>query len=316
MDRLSKKEARALRRLLADITPENSNPQLQSPLFSVLPSEIRNLIFEYAVCQVIDPLKSVPETENARRRPGHELQPVIDTSLLRTCRLVYYETRAIPLRSATHHWYGLQAESYYADDWDHYLFHVSSQAGLNLHHLHTTSWGVPSLGEHLQQHLHWKRITWTICASDWDFENEWETGFSYADKISADLGQIRLPESCREVNLEFEALKKDATHRKKLRQVSNRCREVQLRRRDGSTIELDENYSMEYTWDGLVWQPGDWTIDLHGSYVDATYHVIRICWREQEAERKYMHYDHWDCLRSHKIKRAPCSNSSDDEGTR
>jgi hypothetical protein len=311
--KLSKRESRALRRSIADITPQGANPQLQSPLFAVLPSEVRNLIFEYATCQIIDPRKSTPETQNARSRPQHELLPVTDTALLRTCRLVYTETRTIPLRSATHHVYGDQAASYNSEDWDYYLFHISSQSGQHLYHLHTTSWSLPNFTKHLQPHLHWRRITWTICSSNWDFDHEWETTtFSYADKILTMLNGILFPNTCREVTLEFEALRKDPKHRRKLRAVTDQFREIQLRRRDESKIELDGEYSMQYTWEGKTWQPGNWEHGP-GGYVSATYHVIRLCWRAREPEREYMHYDHWDCLRSSKIKRIPAGYVSENE---
>lgn len=88
--KMSKAEVRALRRSLAQIEPESSNSQHQSPLFATLPSEVRNLIFEYALCQTIDSHRSRPEPQIARSRPNHERMSAIDTSLLRTCRLVYY----------------------------------------------------------------------------------------------------------------------------------------------------------------------------------------------------------------------------------
>ncbi|KAF2445566.1 hypothetical protein P171DRAFT_430966 [Karstenula rhodostoma CBS 690.94] len=309
---LPKREARALRRSLALTTPQIANPQLQSPLFAVLPSEVRNLIFEYAICQIIDPHKSGPETQSSRSRPKHERIPVMDTTLLCTCRLVYTETRTIPLQSATHHVYGDQESSYNSADWDHYLFHISSQSGQHLHHLHTISWWLPDFRRYLQPHLHWRKITWTILCSNWDFENEWETGFSYADKISTNLNEIRFPNTCREVTLELEVLRKNPKYRRKLRAISDQFREIQLTRRDESKIALDENYCMEYTWDGETWQPGDWEHGP-GGYVSATYHTIRLCWRAREPEREYMHYDHWDCLRSNKIKEMPSGYSSEKE---
>ncbi|KAK7187353.1 hypothetical protein PSPO01_06583 [Paraphaeosphaeria sporulosa] len=312
---LPKREARALRRSLANTTPQSAHPQLQSPLFAVLPSEVRNLIFEYAICQRIDPdpHESPPETQIARSRPHHERHPVTHTALLRTCRLVYTETRTIPLRSATHHVYGDQALSYNSNEWDHFLFHMSRQSGECLHHLHSTNWWLPDFTKHLQPHLQWRKITWTILSSSWDFTNEWETPkFSYAEKISTKLNEILFPDTCREVNLELEVLRKNPTHRRKLRAISDQFREIHLTRRDGSKIELDETYSMEYTWEGKTWQPGDWEHG-HGGYVSATYHTIRLCWRAREPEREYMHYDYWDCLRSQKIKRIPSGYSSEKE---
>ncbi|KAL5389167.1 hypothetical protein DPSP01_002481 [Paraphaeosphaeria sporulosa] len=190
---------------------------------------------------------------------------------------------------------------------------MSRQSGECLHHLHSTNWWLPDFTKHLQPHLQWRKITWTILSSSWDFTNEWETPkFSYAEKISTKLNEILFPDTCREVNLELEVLRKNPTHRRKLRAISDQFREIHLTRRDGSKIELDETYSMEYTWEGKTWQPGDWEHG-HGGYVSATYHTIRLCWRAREPEREYMHYDYWDCLRSQKIKRIPSGYSSEKE---
>lgn len=216
------------------------------------------------------------------------------------------ETRAIPLQSATHHLYGDLAASYDSVDWDHYLFHFSRQSGQHLYHLHSTSWGLPNFSKYLQKHLHWRKITFTICASNWAHVTQWRTNHNpwYADHTSNSLGRISFPNTCREVNLEFETLKTEPQHRRILREICSHLRALQLARRDESKIELDEGYCMEYTWEGSVWQPGDWQTGP-GGYVSAEYHVMRLCWRAREPERNYMHYDHWDCLRSHRIKRVP-----------
>ncbi|KAF1963526.1 hypothetical protein CC80DRAFT_486895 [Byssothecium circinans] len=290
--------SRAMRRALTEITPANSHPQNQSPLFSKLPSEVRNLIFEYAICQTPNYHCPVSGTSHTNR-PGHKYKTIIDTSLLHTCRLIYYETRTIPLRSTTHHVYEAPSESFNPADWDHYLFHLSSQSGHNLHHLHTTKWRIPfTFSDHLNEHLHWRKMSWTLCASEWMPE---EMGYHF--DVSDKLTYVRFPDSCREVNVEFESLQKFPWQRKLLRGVAEKCRETQLTKRNGEKLEIDLDYSMEYTWEGTTWKPAG-RADNHwnGDYVTATYHVIRISWREKVAERHYMHYDHLDCLRSSAIE--------------
>jgi hypothetical protein len=284
-------DVRALRRALALITPKDAHPQTQSPLLTVLPSEIRNSIFEYAVCQTIDDSKPVSATSHMHR-PGHEYNAYIDTNLLRTCRLVYCETRTLPLQSATHHLYEEPSESFNPFDWDHYLFHLSSQSGQNLYHLHVTKWSSPfTFDAFLVPHLRWRKLTWTLCASEWSHE-AMKSDFH----VSKALAKAQFPKTCREVNLEYESLEKFPKQRKLLRKCARECGEIQLTRRDGSKLAHDE--SSEYIWKGTTWLPHRGDNHWEGDYVEAKYHVLRICWRANVPRREYMHYDHWDCLQS------------------
>lgn len=83
--------------------------QKQSPLFSVLPSEIRHKIFAYA-------LASAPETSRPTAaptigrdeycvRPGYEARHRIWTELLRTCKRVYMEAWPMPFTCSEHAFY-------------------------------------------------------------------------------------------------------------------------------------------------------------------------------------------------------------------
>lgn len=291
--------SRAIRRALLEIAPENSHPQTQSPLFAILPSEVRNQIFEYVVCQTFDYSCPVSRTSHLHR-PGHEYRSHTDTALLRTCRLVYYETRSIPLQSATHHLYEAPNESFNPFNWDHYLFHISSQSGKNLHHLHTTKWRAPfTFDTYLKAHLCWRKLTWTLCASEWTPADMVEAGHRF--NVCDALAQQSLPNSCHEVNLEFESLKEFPRHRKLLRGFADRCRGIELTKCDGSRISIDDDHCMEYSWEGTTWKPRRAGYHWEGDYVTATYYVIRLCWREKVPEREYMHYDRLDCLRSSRI---------------
>lgn len=286
-----KLKVRAARRALTQITPENSHPQTQSPLFFVLPSELRLSIFEFAVCQTVD--CSRPVSNNSyTHRPGHEHAAHIDTALLRTCRLIYTETRHLPLRSATHHLYQEPRESFNPSDWDHYLFHLSSQSGYSLYHLHVTKWRGPfTFDNFLKPHLYWRKLTWTLCASEWT-----SPGLADHFDVAATLAKAHFPITCQEVNLEYESLMKFPKQRRLLRKCAHECKNRQLTRRDGSTLDLD--YSREYAWKGTTWVPHRGDHHWEGDYMDAKYHVIRVCWRGKVPKREYMHYDRWDCLHS------------------
>jgi hypothetical protein len=109
-------KARQIRHQLKQINPSNSHAQLQSPLFSTLPPGIRNQIFRLAVSQYDDSTALYEQHENKwynDARYGIKFHISIHTDLLRTCRRVYYETRSIPMRSATHR---LKLEYYGSED--------------------------------------------------------------------------------------------------------------------------------------------------------------------------------------------------------
>lgn len=83
--------------------------QKQSPLFSLLPSEIRHEIFAYA-------LASAPETDGPTAtqstgmndycaRPGYESRHRIWTELLQSCKRIYMEASHMPFTCSEHAFY-------------------------------------------------------------------------------------------------------------------------------------------------------------------------------------------------------------------
>ena len=74
-----------------------SNFQLQSPLFGVLPAEIRNEIFELALMQYEDDASAYPK-DSYWYRPGFSGPHKGSSALLRTCRLAYAEGQKVFLR--------------------------------------------------------------------------------------------------------------------------------------------------------------------------------------------------------------------------
>ncbi|KAF9009180.1 hypothetical protein BDZ89DRAFT_1078688 [Hymenopellis radicata] len=71
------------------------NPQLASPLFASIPPEIRNYIFRLALRSSYD-LKQPYSGHTYYYRPGFRYAQTISTVLLRTCKLIYSETRLLP----------------------------------------------------------------------------------------------------------------------------------------------------------------------------------------------------------------------------
>jgi hypothetical protein len=74
-----------------------SNLQLQSPLFGVLPGEIRNQVFTFALMQHGDEAATYPR-DSYWYRPGFSGPQHSNSALLRTCRMAYAEGQKVFLR--------------------------------------------------------------------------------------------------------------------------------------------------------------------------------------------------------------------------
>ncbi|KAI1329666.1 hypothetical protein F5Y16DRAFT_364972 [Xylariaceae sp. FL0255] len=75
--------------------PKSVNRQLDSPLFSQLPGELRDIIWEYALTSYEDFNKPYP-LDASYTRPGQAARSRVAVNLLLTCRAVYLETFLIP----------------------------------------------------------------------------------------------------------------------------------------------------------------------------------------------------------------------------
>ncbi|KAK4893691.1 hypothetical protein LTR27_007938 [Elasticomyces elasticus] len=80
------------------------NEQSDSPLFSLLPQEIRDLIWAFATAPFEDSNAVFGDTEYYYR-PGHTARLRTDTTLLRTCRRIWLEANAMPMLQAEHSFY-------------------------------------------------------------------------------------------------------------------------------------------------------------------------------------------------------------------
>ena len=73
------------------------NQQSACPLFTIIPPEIRNKIFRLALLSYCDPNQPPYPLNEYYARPDYLRPRRIDTSLLETCRLIYLETRLVPI---------------------------------------------------------------------------------------------------------------------------------------------------------------------------------------------------------------------------
>ena len=313
------RKARAIRRGLADITPSNSRLQEQSLLFSKLPAELRFSIFQLLLSQIHDHDRPINiHSISPLYRPGHTYRTKIHTAILLTCRLVYYEAHAIPIRSATHHFRHLGSTSwlYEGDVW---LHHMTKQRGADVYHLHDNLVALNrrNFTKFFLPHLHWKRVTWTICAYLWP---PILAGYREIDRLAETLAGIELPASCQEVNLEFEIREDVPEFRESLQQQAELCQKIGvasgeagpadgqtavaqpgglrpagLRRSDGSVLQIDATLSKRYTWIGSG-QARWGTSALIREKETVKYRTIRLCWRARVPQREYTSYDDLDCL--------------------
>lgn len=91
--------ARKVRRDLEAIDPTECHQQRQSPLFGVLPPELRNIIFQLVLREEPDPTRLYRYGRGRYGGTRWECQvKILHLELLRTCRIVYYETESLPMR--------------------------------------------------------------------------------------------------------------------------------------------------------------------------------------------------------------------------
>jgi hypothetical protein len=81
------------------VSSTDVNPQDQSPLFRLLPAELRSIMFHLMLTQYEDMSKAYTGRE-IWFRPGCRAPQRVDTSISSACRRAYHETRHIALRNA------------------------------------------------------------------------------------------------------------------------------------------------------------------------------------------------------------------------
>lgn len=85
----------------AEINFTGMHHQAGSPLFSLLPLEIRTLIFADALAPYDDPSKPYAK-DREYCRPGQRYHPRTDVALLQACKRIFQEARLVPVAQTTH----------------------------------------------------------------------------------------------------------------------------------------------------------------------------------------------------------------------
>jgi hypothetical protein len=286
--------ARELRRTLAAITLSTSHHQTQCLLFSRFPGEVRFQIYQLVLSQTHDHSRSIDKHSiSPLYRPGHTHRTTIDTNLLLTCKLIYYEAKYIPLRSATHHFRYLGSTSWLYNH-SHYLHHLSCQSGSALYHLHDNlvALKASNFQKFLLPHLAWRRVSWTICAY---LLPPLLAEQAERAQLASTLQSLLLPKSCQEVTLEFETREDLLPDWPDLSSQIASCRALFLLRSDGTSLQIDEPLCKKYTWNGsgqARWGTSEQALLKE----EMVYHTERLVWRARVPRREYTSYDFLDCL--------------------
>ncbi|KAF2254503.1 hypothetical protein BU26DRAFT_514403 [Trematosphaeria pertusa] len=252
-------------RELRNIDLTTMHDQSQSPLFSKIPPEIRNEIFDLALQEYIDPNKLYGR-ETYFSRPGFEGRKRVDTALLRTCKRVYEETRAVPLGNLELCFYlgnkGREPQEYievgppsqeisvhpfFKEMWPEQCkridrIHVFAQ----MYALHL---GLNNLFQNKRQFIAPSTITITIRYTDWWW---WEYAYPIYP-IRSDrfihISAITLPNCVNTIVVEFE------TSEKKEKQLEKVVGEILQRRvywtwmrKDGSKLAIKDADEEVRTW--------------------------------------------------------------------
>lgn len=272
-------------------------PQPSSPLFSVLPAEVRSHIFTLALTDYPDPSPDKHyDSATCFTRPSYFAPRRSDTALLRTCRAAFLECWYLPyiLKEQTH-W--LTARSRSPPEYDEHadkaamtsrLGHISKQLGEDVEirslrvfaQMYRLEEG--GLAELLRNgRLNPRSLTLTIRHADWWY---WEDD----EPLRFDGGWLEavslvLPASVRELHIELESLERKKDQIDGI--VKQMCERWLFKRKDGAVLWPDvTGRSNEVTrWSGTsTWHSQRWVRDETGpGKID--YYMVDVVFRPEPA---------------------------------
>lgn len=288
--------------LIQTLDPSSIHLQLQSPLFSSLPAEIRNLIFHFALLSYPDPSPSrAYNPHNCFVRPGYTAPHISTTTLLQTCRRILTEAWALPFTSAEHTLFFTAPARKPRNASD--PAHLTTKL-LALHNAGVPAWRLvldhirifPQLynlepGALLQNTLdipHFAPKVITICLrhTDWWYWEDDEPLHVCAQWVR----DCRLPDSVVCLRMELESL---VRKKAQVDDIAAQMRESWcFKRKDGTLLAMDpgEPFTSEL-WTGTsVWSRQRWTRDEvpqeNGQErLELDYYVLTVRWRPLAAHK-------------------------------
>ncbi|KAL1979544.1 hypothetical protein VTN96DRAFT_5591 [Rasamsonia emersonii] len=264
--------------------------QLQSPLFSVLPAEVRSEIFAFALTDFED--LSVPYSkETCYRRPGYDAPRRTRTELLRTCKRVFQEAWFMPFAYAEHALYltspdraprrhiTVERMQRYLD-----ILHASRREDVKINHarIFAQLWALEP-GDRLQrvlnmQHFYPRRITITLRYTDFWY---WEANEPL--RVAAKWVNIcRFPNSLTRLSIDFESIER---RKEEVNYIAKEAAERwHFRRQDGTVLSACQAETSIMKWTGSsIWGGQRWIRDeVRPNELD--YHAVTVTWRPAPSD--------------------------------
>jgi hypothetical protein len=267
-----------------DLAPDSVHEQSQSTIFSVLPGEIRNHIWNYALADYQDETQLYDDA-TCYKRPDYLAPRKTDTVLLRTCKRIYQEAWFLPWTNAEQTFYLTSSDrrpprTTTPNDMQKTLIAISkTQTMPIIQHVRV----FPQLyalesGQRLQDILNLKFfypkvITITIRHTDWWF---WESDNNlHFDATWVDF--CRFPNSLTELRVAFESLER------KKEQIDDVVKQAMegwvFRRKDDTELSAKDCQPEIMRWSGsATWGHHRWIRDETGPN-KLDYYVSTVTWR-------------------------------------
>lgn len=165
--------------------------QETSPLFTDLPSEIRNSIFELALTADDDETRPY-RADRAFYRPGYTCHTTINCSLLLTCKRAYLEARLLPLSVNEHNfwlfngpWKSIGKQSRHTADWTQWYARLTrdQQSSIGQVHIFAQQFHLEAIGNRgdlKPLEISARRLRLTLRHSDWW---SWESPPDSSDRL-------------------------------------------------------------------------------------------------------------------------------------
>jgi hypothetical protein len=280
----------------------NIDGQRGSPLFSVLPPEIRNRIFAFASTA----FETMPYTPNDWfYRPGYHAHRRISATLLATCKRIYLEAFTLPLRLNEHVFWGSMErgpprqyfgiDNYKRTNLNAFFDCLTPQQRLNVQevHLFVQQFWLEDL-DLTSDRIATRKIKLTLRHQDWYFWEDgeplgicpWLEGRVEADEMEREkdlvpslprdldryLGwgrQFEFVHGLEELEIEFETL--STLKETELDPIIAFAKRWQFPLMGNGVLEWDKGFGLrEYTWTGSKLLRGEFDESMFGLYEDTT----------------------------------------------
>ncbi|KAI8722426.1 hypothetical protein NCS52_00386500 [Fusarium sp. LHS14.1] len=277
-----------------DILSVSDNPQSGSPLFKLLPAEVRNQIFALALTDYEDPSPDNHYDNNTCfTRPSYFAPRKTDTTLLRTCRAVYRECRFLPFMLTEQlHWLSFDERAppeYDVDTAVDKLHATAKEIAQQMGQEQVQIEGIRAFPQMFKleagdlemllgtPYMDPKRLTVTIRHADWWYWED-DAPLRFEGTWIRDVSDVLSP-SLNEICIEMETLER------KKRQV-DRLAKMMIERwffkkRDGTVLVADTEGStrQESRWRGTSrWHNKRWVRDeTEQGVID--YYIVSVTFR-------------------------------------